>query len=185
MKDTPLLYVPVKLHVKQYFEKEFGGVKFQHQNQLITPVKMHSNTLLGMLVLLCTEKMPFRFTPQRKADRDHMLALQLPARSKDLVLSETLTKLLEKIFNDKLYDFIRSQSVITGSEWAAMRCFAAIYELDSLSFDPDKFYKLWRDKKNSIAYDNRGAIEDWYRTNRVQPDGDQAWTVEPQQNTAA
>lgn len=188
MKENTLLYVPVKLHVKQFFEKEYGGRQIQQLGQDIIPIKTHSNTLLGMIVLLCTDKLPFRFSPIRKADRDQMLALQLPARMKDMVLTdtkrETLTKLLEKMFSEKLYDFIRTQSIITGSEWAALRCFARVYELDTLSFDPDKFYKLWRDRKNSISFDNRAAIEEWYRTNRLQPDAEQDWSTEPLEKVA-
>ena len=164
-RNQTILYIPLKRHIKQYYEKEYGGQGI---------VKINLNSMLGQLVQLCTDKVPYRFALVRKADRKDMLKLLLPQRMKHFTMSddqrENMTRVLEKLFHDDLYKYIKSQAGVTGSEWGAIRCFAEVYDLDTESFDIDKMYKLWRDRKNTITNDNREAIEAWYRTHRLHPD---------------
>lgn len=164
MSSKTTFYVPVKPFVRQYFIKEYGA----------DPILVVSNNLLGMLVMTATDKLPYRVIPKRPANREEMLALRMPKRLQGRTMSdsqrESLSKILDKLFYTELYNYIRSQAAVTGSEWAALRCFAAVYELDTELFDIDKAYKLWRDKKQSILSDNRQATEEWYAKHRLHPD---------------
>lgn len=154
-------YIPVKRCVKQYYLKEFGA----------DPILVVSNNLLGQLVMMATEKLPYRVVPKRPANRNEMLALRMPKRLQGRTMSDTqredLTRVLEKNFREQMYTFIRSQAAVTGTEWAALRCFAAVYELDTESFDLDKEYKLWRDRKQNIVSSNQLAIKAWYDNHRT------------------
>lgn len=155
-KSTPVISIPVKRHVLQFFESEFGP----------QPMYIHQNQFLGSTLKLVLTKQPYRINRPKlvlPAKRQVQMQVQLPKALKHYIVEEQglqeLGKWMEKFFLQQLISFVKGAAAYGQPEYNALVKFFAHYNLDADSYDIESARKAMRDYRANLEKNEVRRIE--------------------------
>lgn len=148
IKSTPVISVPVKRHVLQFFMMEFGP----------QPMYIHQNQFLGKTLKLCLTKQPYRIDRPKPSPfpRKGMVQMevQLPKSLKHYIITENSLKEFgewcEKFFLQQMISFVKGAALYDAPEYNALVKFFDHYKLDADSYDIESARKAMRDYRANL-----------------------------------
>jgi hypothetical protein len=149
VSKLPTYAIPVRPHVRQYMLHEFGAQQ---------PHPVHQNTLMGRVVRMKIEKLPFRqLRPSEKHEGSAYL-LTLPTALRHYTLTPESAKqigeMYEKFFQQELIMFVKGHIAASQNEREALRRFCKLYDIDPSDADLEMLRKVYRDYKDKVLRDN-------------------------------
>jgi hypothetical protein len=146
VSKLPQFHIPVRSHVRQFLLKEFGP----------DPWAIHQNTFMGVTVKMKVQKQPFRqgLRLEPEAAQGAVLRLTLPTALKHHVLTgescKSIGDMLNKFFQQQMFQFVQGQAAVTGNDRQALRCFYKLYDINPSDYDLEVARKAYRDYKDRI-----------------------------------
>ncbi len=149
VSKLPTFAIPVRPHVRQYMLHEFGAQQ---------PHPVHQNTLMGRVVRMKIEKLPFRqLRPAEKLEGStYQLTLPTALRHYTLTVeaAKQIGEMFEKLFQQELIMFVKGHIAASQNEREALRRFCKLYDIDPSDADLEMLRKVYRDYKDKVLREN-------------------------------